>query len=70
MLCITPRTLHCLRREGHFGLLSTFRIVTTVRNVGNTSVEDDKKSTDTFHVLLRSWAWQPKCCKVGVPEEF
>ena len=43
MLCITPRTLHCLRTEGHFGLLSTFRIVTMVRFIGHTSVEDDKK---------------------------
>ena len=51
MLCITPRTLHCLRTKGNFGLLSTFRIVTMVRNVGNTSVEDDKKKAKGLNIF-------------------
>ena len=51
MLCITPRTLHCLRTEGHFGLLSTFRIVTMVRNDGHTSMEDDKKKAKGLKIV-------------------
>ena len=51
MLCITPRTLHCLRTEGHFGLLSTFRIGTMVRNIGHTSVEDDKKKAKGLKIF-------------------
>ena len=51
MLFVTPRTLHCLRTEGHFGLLSTFRIVTIVRNIGHTSVEDDKKKAKGLNIF-------------------
>ena len=54
MPCISPRTLHCLRTEGHFGLLSIFRIVTLVRNVGHKSMEDAKekaKGLKIFQIL-------------------
>ena len=51
MLCIAQRTLHYLRTEGYFGLLSTFRIVTMVRNVGHKSVENDEKKAKGLKIF-------------------